>query len=70
MSAAMMPRCQSRFSLPAFGLPWTLPAVTLNVDLSTLSVATDVAIGYGDPMQEIADPIRLGYGPFLLVDHH
>lgn len=41
--------------VPAFGLPRTLPAVRLNVDLSTLSAATDVAIGFGDPLQEIAD---------------
>src|ERR1700730_14975302 len=41
--------------VPAFGLPTTRPAVRLNVDLSTLSAATDVAIGFGDPLQEIAD---------------
>lgn len=41
--------------VPVFGLPRTLPAVRLNVDLSTLSAATDVAIGFGDPLQEIAD---------------
>jgi predicted transposase YdaD len=32
-----------------------LPASRLNVDLSTLSAATDVAFGFGDPLQEIAD---------------
>jgi hypothetical protein len=41
--------------VPAFGLPNTRPAVRLNVDLSTLSAATDVAIGFGEPLQEIAD---------------
>lgn len=29
--------------------------VSLNVDLSTISAATDVAIGFGDPLQEVAD---------------
>ena len=41
--------------VPVFGLPRLQPAVTLNVDLSTLSAATDVAIGFGEPLQEIAD---------------
>ncbi len=41
--------------VPAFGLPLTQPAVRLNIDLSTLSAATDVAIGFGEPLQEIAD---------------
>jgi hypothetical protein len=41
--------------VPAFGLPRVHPAVSLNVDLSTISAATDVAIGFGDPLQEIAD---------------
>ena len=41
--------------VPAFALPRIEPAVALNVDLSTISAATDVAIGFGDPMQEIAD---------------
>src|ERR1700730_6593889 len=41
--------------VPAFGLPTTRPAVRLNVDLSTLSAATDVAIGFGSPLKEIAD---------------
>ena len=39
----------------AFGLPLVRPARTLNVDLSTLSAATDVALGFGDPLQEIVD---------------
>ncbi len=37
-----------------FGLPLR-PAVDLNVDLSTLSAATDVALGFGDPVDEIVD---------------
>jgi hypothetical protein len=41
--------------VPVFGLPRLRPAVTLNVDLSTLSAATDVAIGFGDPPAEIVD---------------
>jgi hypothetical protein len=38
-----------------FGLPKITPARTLNVDLSTISAATDVAFGFGDPLQEIVD---------------
>jgi hypothetical protein len=45
-----------------FGLPDLEPAQTLNVDLSTISAATDVAIGFGDPVQEIAD-INFQSGP-------
>jgi hypothetical protein len=41
--------------VPAFGLPSNLPAVLLNVDLSTISAATDAAIGFGVPLQEIVD---------------
>jgi len=48
--------------VPVFGLPRILPAVRLNVDLSTLSAATDVAVGFGDPLQEIAD-INFQSGP-------
>jgi hypothetical protein len=43
-------------------LPMHLPARTLNVDLSTLSAATDVAFGFGDPLQEIAD-VNFQSGP-------
>ncbi len=53
--------------VPAFGLPTTKPAVRLNVDLSTLSAATDVAIGFGDPLQEIAD-LNFQSGPDPNVD--
>src|SRR5262249_27147385 len=31
------------------------PAGVLNVDLSTLSAATDVALGYGDPVERVVD---------------
>ncbi len=53
--------------VPAFGLPRSLPAVTLNVDLSTLSAATDVAIGFGEPLREIAD-LNFQSGPDPEVD--
>jgi hypothetical protein len=36
-------------------LPAIEPAQTLNVDLSTISAATDLAIGFDDPMEEIVD---------------
>jgi hypothetical protein len=39
----------------AFGLPVGVPTTVLNVDLSTLSAATDVALGYGDPLAEVVD---------------
>jgi hypothetical protein len=45
-----------------FRLPDIEPAQTLNVDLSTLSAATDVALGFGDPVREIAD-INFQSGP-------
>jgi predicted transposase YdaD len=38
-----------------FGLPKHGPVTPLNVDLSTLSAATDVALGYGEPLREIVD---------------
>ena len=41
--------------MPAFGLPNTRPVVPINIDLSTISAATDVAVGFGDPLQEIVD---------------
>src|SRR5438876_3909244 len=41
--------------VPIFGLPKATPAVLLNVDLSTITAATDVAIGFGAPLQEIVD---------------
>lgn len=39
----------------AFALPAVSPINAINVDLSTLSAATDVAIGFGDPPQEVVD---------------
>jgi hypothetical protein len=42
-------------SVSAFGLPKIAPARALNVDLSTISAATDVAFGFGEPLQEIVD---------------
>ena len=38
-----------------FGLPPGKPVALLDVDLSTLTAATDAAIGVGDPLEEIAD---------------
>ena len=38
-----------------FRLPALEPVRALNVDLSTISAATDIAFGFGDPLQEIAD---------------
>jgi hypothetical protein len=53
--------------VPAFGLPRIEPAVALNVDLSTISAATDGAIGFGNPLQEIAD-LNFQSGPDTYVD--
>jgi hypothetical protein len=41
--------------VPVFRLPQVKPAKALNVDLSTISAATDVAFGFGSPLQEIVD---------------
>ena len=40
---------------PVFQFPQIEPAQALNVDLSTISAATDVAFGFGSPLQEIVD---------------
>jgi hypothetical protein len=40
---------------PVFDLPRISPAQPLNVDLSTISAATDVAFGFGVPLQQIVD---------------
>ncbi len=40
---------------PVLGLPKDGPVTPLNVDLSTLSAATDVALGYGEPLREVVD---------------
>ncbi len=50
----------------AFGLPPNQPTVVLNVDLSTISAATDVALGVGEPLCEIADfNFQSGCDPFV-----
>ena len=46
----------SIFQLPA------LPGKVLNVDLSTLTAATDIALGFGEPLAEIVD-INFQSGP-------
>jgi hypothetical protein len=38
-----------------FGLPTDQPVTPINVDLSTLSAATDVALAYGKPVHTIVD---------------
>jgi hypothetical protein len=50
-----------------FRLPAIEPAHPLNVDLSTISAATDIAFGFGDPLQEIAD-LNFQSGPDPHVD--
>ncbi len=40
---------------PVFGFPQIEPARRINIDLSTISAATDVAFGFGSPLQEIVD---------------
>ena len=52
---------------PLLHLPTGVPARTLNIDLSTISAATDVAFGFGDPLQEIAD-VNFQSGPDNRVD--
>lgn len=38
-----------------FDLPRIAPAMSLNVDLSTVSAATDVAFGFGVPIEQVVD---------------
>ncbi len=45
-----------------FGLPTDEPVTLLNVDLSTMSAATDSAFGFGKPLREIAD-VNFQSGP-------
>jgi hypothetical protein len=52
---------------PVLHLPEHLPARTLNVDLSTVSAATDVAFGFGDPLEGIVD-VNSQSGPDTHVD--
>jgi len=54
-----------------FDLPAIEPTQSLNVDLSTLSAATDVALGFGDPVQEIADiNFQSGPDPYVAARLH
>jgi predicted transposase YdaD len=52
---------------PVLHLPTDLPARTLNIDLSTVSAATDVAFGFGEPLQQIVD-VNFQSGPDARVD--
>ncbi len=52
---------------PILRLPTHLPSRTLNVDLSTVSAATDVAFGFGEPLEQIVD-INFQSGPDAHVD--
>ncbi len=52
---------------PLLGLPADLPARTLNIDLSTVSAATDVAFGFGEPLRQIVD-INFQSGPDARLD--
>jgi hypothetical protein len=45
-----------------FSLPAIEPTHVLNVDRSTISAATDVALGFGEPLNEIVD-LNLQSGP-------
>ena len=49
-----------------FRFPPLRPAQALNVDLSTISAATDVAFGFGAPLQEIVD-LNFQSGPDATV---
>jgi predicted transposase YdaD len=49
-----------------FRLPETTQARSLNIDLSTISAATDVAFGFGEPLQEIVD-LNFQSGPDATV---
>ena len=52
---------------PVLHLPTDLPARALNIDLSTVSAATDVAFGFGEPLQQIVD-VNFQSGPDSRVD--
>ena len=52
---------------PVLHLPAGLPARTLNIDLSTVSAATDVAFGFGDPLRQIVD-VNFQSGPDARLD--
>ena len=56
---------------PVFRFPHIEPAQALNVDLSTISAATDVAFGFGSPLQEIVDlNFQSGPDPALAARLH
>ncbi len=52
---------------PLLHLPSHLPSRTLNVDLSTITAATDVAFGFGEPLEQIVD-VNFQSGPDARVD--
>jgi hypothetical protein len=52
---------------PLLHLPTDLPSRPLNIDLSTVSAATDVAFGFGEPLEQIAD-VNFQSGPDARVD--
>ena len=45
-----------------FGLPTNVPTTSLNIDLSTVSAATDIALGFDNPLKEIVD-VNVQSGP-------
>jgi hypothetical protein len=51
----------------AFHLSTAEPVRSLNVDLSTISAVTDVALGFGEPLTEIVD-LNFQSGPDSTVD--
>ncbi len=52
---------------PLLNLPADLPSRPLNIDLSTISAATDVALGFGDPLRFIVD-VNFQSGPDAYLD--
>ena len=47
-----------------FGLPTNEPVTAINVDVSTISAATDVALAFGEPIRQIVD-LNFQTGPDL-----
>ncbi len=57
--------------VPVFDLPRATTVSALNMDLSTLTAATDVAFGFGQPIQEIVDlNFQSGPDPALAARLH
>lgn len=52
---------------PVLHLPVGVPSRALNIDLSTISAASDVAFGFGQPLEQIVD-VNFQSGPDNLVD--